>query len=239
MARTTFSGPILSGSHAHGPYRTVGYTDLVQFADIDLSNNTNNTALYSGGSGQFVNGNLFAGYVNTNSPVYATTISSGLTRTNPAPPVPATITADTGTAIYRGVVMYLPANAAISDMFIDAWTLPSATGSTAVKVYVSNSFNTGTTPAYGQISATGITAVGRQALDTLTTPQLTNWQATSTDVLLPQPYSLMSQVVFTVAITGTGMTGAGLSGKLCLTLRYTQADANLGTTTAYPYGKTD
>ena len=59
MARTTFSGPILSGDSRFGPIRTVGYTDLAQNIDMNFANTGGNgTAGYAGGSGQFVNGNL-------------------------------------------------------------------------------------------------------------------------------------------------------------------------------------
>ena len=58
MGRSTFDGPILSGDNKFPPFRNVGYTDLAQFCDIDLSNNVNGTAQTSGTSGAFVNGNL-------------------------------------------------------------------------------------------------------------------------------------------------------------------------------------
>ena len=114
----------------------------------------------------------------------------------------------------------------------------TAAGSvTGIKVYVSNSFATagGTSSAYGAIATSGISAVGRQSLDTLTGPQLLNWQSTSADILLPDPQRPMSQVVFTVAITGTSLTTLA-TGKLYFTLRYNIADPDLGSPSAYPYG---
>jgi hypothetical protein len=57
MARSTFAGPILSGDARFGIIRDVGYTDLVQNCSIVLTNTTVATAGYSGGSGQFVQGN--------------------------------------------------------------------------------------------------------------------------------------------------------------------------------------
>ena len=49
MARSTFSGPILSGANRFGPLRDVGYTDLTQTAFLDFSVTTPNTANYGGG----------------------------------------------------------------------------------------------------------------------------------------------------------------------------------------------
>ena len=67
MARSTFEGPILSGDKRFGAFRNVGYTQLVQNADLDLSNNVVATATYSGASGQFVNSN---GIPNSNATIY-------------------------------------------------------------------------------------------------------------------------------------------------------------------------
>jgi hypothetical protein len=47
-----------------------------------------------------------------------------------------------------------------------------------------------------------------------------------------------SQLVFTLALTGTG-TPAPNAGTLYLTARYKQLDPNIGTTTTYPYGNFD
>jgi len=41
-----------------------------------------------------------------------------------------------------------------------------------------------------------------------------------------------------LVITGTG-TPAPTTGTLYLTVRYTQVDGNIGTTTTYPYGNFD
>ena len=95
MARSTFSGPILSGSNRFGPIRDVGYTDLAQNIDMNFANTGGNgTAGYAGGSGQFVNGNLIP---NVNAVVY--TNSSSV-----YPPTAATITADAATTVYLSLI---------------------------------------------------------------------------------------------------------------------------------------
>jgi len=48
----------------------------------------------------------------------------------------------------------------------------------------------------------------------------------------------LSQIVFTVAsINGTNVAITG--GTYYFTIRYTQPDGNIGTTTTYPYGNFD
>ena len=84
MARATFEGPILAGDSRFGPLRNVGYSVLAQDANLVLTNTSNATAGYAGGSGQFVNGNTIP---NVNATVY--TPSSSV-----YPPTAATITAD-------------------------------------------------------------------------------------------------------------------------------------------------
>ena len=68
MARSTFEGPVLAGNNRFGPLRNVGYVDLVQYCDVTLSNTTNATAGYSGGSTQFVGNQSIA---NLNAVVYS------------------------------------------------------------------------------------------------------------------------------------------------------------------------
>jgi hypothetical protein len=148
MARSTFDGPILAGSNRFGPLRNVGYTDISQLTTIVLTNTTNATAGYAGGSGQFVNGN---GIPNTNAVVY--TPSSSV-----YPPVAATITADavgspntTGT-LYRGIVFYLPYQANINDFLIDTNALITLSAGTVgtVTASIGNAFNSTT---YGSITS--------------------------------------------------------------------------------------
>jgi len=232
MARTTFSGPILSGDSRFGPIRTVGYTDLAQNIDMNFANTGGNgTAGYAGGSGQFVNGNLIP---NVNAVVY--TNSSSV-----YPPTAATITADAATTVYRGAVFYLPTGSQINDFFVDIGTgITGGSTITAGVVNIGNQFN-GT--QYGSVTLTATTNVlvaGRYST-TFTGTQLTNIQATTVDFTNPtgvvEP-STFSQVVMTLVITGTG-TPAPTAGTLYLTVRYTQPDGNIGTTTTYPYGNFD
>jgi hypothetical protein len=132
-------------------------------------------------------------------------------------------------------VAYLPINARIEDLIIDVGVVPTETGATSTSLYISNGFNTGTSPQYGSISSL---TTGRNAV-TVTATQLAAWQATTADITnSPQP-SEFSQVVFTFAINGTGMSGGPTAGQVYLTVRYTQADNNIGSTTAYPYGNLD
>jgi hypothetical protein len=225
MARATFEGPILSGDNRFGPLRDVGYTILAQAADLVLTNTTANTAGYGGSSGQYVSNVTIP---NTNGVVY--TPSSTV-----YPPVAATITADGATAVYRGYVAYLPVNSAITDIIVDCGVVPSLTGSTGAAVYISNGFNTGTTPAYGTISSL---SVGRN-LATFTAAQLINCAATSADITNGQQPATLSQVVFNIAIAGSAMSGGPTAGKVYITLKYTQADGQIGSATVYPYGNLD
>lgn len=241
MARSTFEGPVLAGNNRFGPLRNVGYVDLVQYCDVTLSNTTANTAGYSGSSTQFVGNQTFP---NTNAVVYSPSATA-------YPPVAATPTADAGTAIYRGAVMYLPAGCQINDVLIDCAETPTYTGSTSssVQVLVSNGFTAdGGTAAYAQTAkvAYASLAVGRLALSTFTATQLTNQQATSSDITNPTGAntdingSLLSQIVFTISVTNTSSLAAPFTaGKYFFTVRYSQPDQNIGTTTAYPYGNFD
>jgi hypothetical protein len=227
MSRSTFSGPILSGDQRFGALRDVGYAALAQFASLTFTNATANTAGYAGTSGQFVGSNAIP---NGNAVVYSPSSST-------YPPVAATPTADSATEVYRGFVAYLPVNSRIEDLIVDIGVVPTQTGATSTSLYISNGFNTGTTPQYGSIATL---ATGRNAV-TVTATQLSNWQATTSDITNApaNDASLLSQVVFTFAINGTGMTGGPTAGQAYITIRYTQADGNIGSTTAYPYGNLD
>ena len=210
MARSTFEGPILSGDNRFGPLRNVGYTDLVQYCDIDLNNTAANTPLYSGGSTIFVNGN---GIPNQQAVVYSPSATV-------FPPVAASIPADTATNLYRGAVMYVPYGSNINDVFIDCGVVPAASGGSStissVTAYVSNNYTAASgTAKYFQTGS--ITSVGRQSLSTFTAAQIAAQSSTSGDITNPpsqygggggtNPYnSLVSQVVFTIAIVGTNLT---------------------------------
>ena len=232
MARSTFEGPILSGDNRFGPLRNVGYSQLVQNVDLDLSNSTAGTTTYSGGSGQFVNSNSIP-----NLP--ATVFVPSATAT----PVAQTIPADTATNVYRGAVMYLPAGADLDNIYVDLGVAVAVAGGTAalssVTVYVSNNYTAAAgTPTYFATGA--ITTVGRQALATFTGTQIANQSAASTDIYQGGTAPNLSQVVITVAIVGTALdTRTSLTGKLNFTLQYTQPDNNIGNLTTYPYGNFD
>jgi len=239
MARSTFEGPVLAGGNRFGPLRNVGYMDLVQDANIVLTNVTANTASYGGISGQFINAN---GIPNTNGTVY--------TPSTAYPPTAATITADTvstttGT-LYRGIVMYLPVGCSIGDILIDtnvAITIDTGTVGT-VTGKIGNNFNTTT---YGSITTMNA-ATGRNTV-AQTGAQLLSCTSTTSDVVIsPNPgadtnSSVLSQVVLTITIPYTGGTSGTLSaitaGTFNIIVRYTQPDNNIGTTTAYPYGNFD
>jgi len=237
MARSTFSGPILAGDARFGPVRDLGYTELVQDATIILTNTTNNTAGNSGGSGQFVNGNLIP---NTNATVY--TVSS-----TTYPPTAATITADSGTSgsgtLYRGIVFYIPTGSTIQDILIDTNVAITATGGTigTVTGKIGNAFNDTT---YGSITSVNA-ATGRNTV-AQTGAQLLAANSTTADFTNPNGVvapATFSQVVVTFTIpysAGSGTTLPTLTaGTLTAAIRYTQLDANIGTTTAYPYGNFD
>ena len=233
MARSTFSGPILSGSNRFGPIRDVGYTDLAQNIDMNFANTGGNgTAGYPGGNGQFVNGNLIP---NTNAVVY--TNSSSV-----YPPTAATITADAATTVYRGAVFYIPTGSQINDFLVDIGTAIGTSGSTltAGVVNIGNQFN-GTQYGSVTLTASANTLTAGRYSTTFTGAQLTAIQATTADFTNPtgvvEP-ATFSQVVMTLVITGTG-TPAPTTGTLYLTVRYTQPDGNIGTATTYPYGNFD
>lgn len=241
MSRSTFEGPILSGDNRFGPLRNVGYTDLIQQTDFNFANSTGNgTAGYPGGSGQFINGNLIP---NVAANVYTPSATA-------YPPVVASPTADAATLVYRGAVMYLPYSCQINDMFVDIGTAVGVnTGGgatlTGAVLNIGNQFN-GT--QYGAITLTvsSNTITAGRYTPTFTGAQLTAMQATTGDITDPpangqgtSPYSsLLSQVVFTLALTGTG-TPAPNAGTVYLTLRYIQPDPNIGSASTYPYGNFD
>jgi hypothetical protein len=232
MARSTFEGPILSGDNRFGPLRNVGYSQLVQNVDLDLSNTTAGSSTYSGGSGIFVASN---GVPNVAATVFVPSAT--------ATPTAQTIPADTATNVYRGAVMYLPAGADLDNIYVDLGAVVAVAGGSAalssVTVYVSNNYTAAAgTAAYFATGA--ISAVGRQALATFTATQITNQTAASTDIYQGGTAPNLSQVVITVAIVGTALdTRTSLTGKLNFTLQYTQPDNNIGTLTTYPYGNFD
>jgi len=222
MARSTFEGPILSGDNRFGPQRNVGYALLAQSAQLTLTNTTANTANYGGASGQFVASN---GIVNSNGTIFT-----------PGTNTAVTITADSATALYRGVVFYLPVGSTIKNIFIDTIVVPTnAGGAITVTPYISNTFAT----AAGTIATSAaISAVGRTTA-TYTAAQAPVAYSTTNDVPGINGNANLSQVVVTIAMTaGSGLTTVN-AGQLIISVEYTQADPSIGTTTAYPYGNFD
>ena len=235
MARATFEGPLLSGDSRFGPLRNVGYSQLVQNCDLDISNTTSGTSTFGGSSGNFVNSNTIPNVI---SPVY--TPSSTV-----YPSVLQTLPADSATNVYRGAVFYLPAGADLDDVFLDVATVFSVTGGsaslTSVQFLVSNNYTAAAgTAAYFTTGVLTSNAVGRQSLSTFTGTQIINQSATSTDILQTSGQPNLSQVVVTIAMVGTALnTRTSMAGQLNITLRYTQPDNNIGNTTTYPYGNFD
>ena len=236
MGRSTFEGPVLSGDNRFGPVRDVGYTDLVQTALLDFSV-TAPGANYGGGSGQFVASNNIP---NSNAVIY-TPQSGSYSQTGPTKA--SAPTADATNLVYRGVVFYLPYSCNIIDVILDIGTIPKDSAGTPVAVsaiqpYVSNNFAT-STGVYATFSNISSPAAQRYT-GTFVGSQLTNSNATLQDFQNLQPGqqpSWFSQVVVTLAMT---TTAAGLSsGQVEVTIRYTQNDMNIGTSTTYPYGNFD
>lgn len=238
MGRSTFEGPVLAGDNRFGPLRNVGSIELVQGADLNFANTTGSgTVGYPGASGQFVQSNNIP---NTPGVVYTPSATA-------FPPVVATPTADAATLTYRGIVFYLPYGSNINDIIVDVGTTIGVTSGalTGAVVNLGNQFN-GTQYGVATLTVTSnLVVVGRTAV-TYTGANLNAFQATTGDITNPPsngqgsgPYSsLVSQVVATLALTGTG-TPAPNSGTLYVTIRYTQLDGSIGTATAYPYGNFD
>lgn len=225
MARSTFDGPILSGDIRYGAFRNVGYDTLTQNGFLNLTNTTANTAGFSGGSGQFVGGNNIP---NAITPVYVPS------STNPVLAA-QTIPADTSTQIYRGFVIYIPTGSDIDASLIDVAVVPTVAAGTisTIKMYISNNYTVeGGTPTYGTVNS--ISAAGRQTI-ALTGTNVTNANSSSTDIVGINGNQSVSQIVFTLSITGTSLTTLS-AGQIYIAQRYVQLDPNIGTTTVYPFG---
>jgi hypothetical protein len=224
MARSTFNGPILSGDVRFGPQRNVGYTRLSQTAGLTLTNTTVGTAGYAGGSGQFVSSN---GIQNNNGSI----LTPGTTVAYTTP------TADSATAIYRGVVFWIPTGCHLDNIFLDTIVVPTVTGTlTAITPYISNTF---ATSAGIYATSAALSAVGRTTA-TYTATQYPDAISTLADVpnIYGQDPSSMTQIVVTLAITGTALS-AITAGQVQVTISYTQPDNNIGNLTTYPYGNFD
>ena len=233
MGRSTFEGPVLSGDNRFGPTRNVGYVETVQSVALNLATTTANTAGYSGASGVFVNSNNIP---NQNAVIY--------TPSSTAIATAATVTADTATLVMRGAVAYLPAGSRVLDFIIDMGAAAAVAGGTATLttqiVYISNTFANAQTSTATYAVTANLTTAGRQSISAQSATQLSNIQSTSTDVIgLPSTPNL-SQIVFTLALVGVNLDSrTALTGQYYFTVRYTQPDGNIGTTTAYPYGNFD
>ena len=234
MARSTFSGPILSGSNRFGVQRDVGYTLLSQNCILDFSVTTNGTANYGGASGQFVTSNNVP---NNNVTIYVP--QSGVPQT----PTVSAPTADASGTNYRGCVFYLPVGCAIQDIFVDQIVQPTdgTNAVTAIQPYISNNFATATGVYATSASITGGT-IGRTAA-TFTAAQYAAALSTTADVQnvnwpnIVEP-AFFSQLVVTLKMTVASL-GSVNAGKFAVTVRYVQPDTNLGNSTTYPYGNED
>ena len=232
MARATFEGPVIAGDNRFGPLRNIGYVELVQDAYIDLSVTTPGTNGYSGTSGQYAYAN---GIPNTQGQLYTPSSAYPATTTTP--------TADTSTQVYRGVIFYLPTGCTIQDITIDylsAITGESGATLSDVSIYVSNATTAAAgTPVYAstQLGTTTVGTAGRKTTSYSAT-NLINMLSTTTDIVTANGQPNISQVVFTLSITGTTVV-APTGGKFNFSLSYTQPDNNIGSTTAYPYGNFD
>lgn len=245
MARSTFEGPILSGDNRLPPFRNVGYTDLAQSVVLDFTNTANNTANYSGTSGQYVTSSVVP---NQNVPVYQPSATV-------YPPVVQTVTADTTSVLYRGAVFYVPFGSKINDILVDVQALQTLTTGTVtgMEVLVHNNFlATGGTARYLTLGTSGTTfTAGRQNLTSqYSATQLNNLLSTPGDITDPpgavpgggqgtSPFAaLCSQVVVNVVTTVAGANAAVpfTAGRYIITLRYTQLDPAIGNTTTYPFG---
>jgi hypothetical protein len=232
MARSTFEGPVLSGTQRFSPLRNVGYARLQQDIYIDYSVTTNATAGYGGASTQFVNGNTIP---NTNATIY--TAAGGATN----PPVAVVPTADAATAIYRGVTFWVPTGCTIDSITVDYLLALTTVNSTysSVSWLFSNGFVT-SAPTYATVTL-GTTTVGTAGRQTTTysAANLTNMLATTSDINTgTSSPSSVSQIVGTLAIVGTGLSALS-AGKFNISVHYVQNDPNIGTATTYPYGNFD
>jgi hypothetical protein len=235
MGRSTFEGPILAADQRFGPQRDAGTVQLVQRVYMDFSQSTPGQANYGGSSGQFVTSNNIP-----NSQATIWVPQNGTYSAN-GPTIASAPTADTTTTAYRGASFLLPQQSTLIDVIFDVVAVPVDSGTntvTAIHPYVSNNF-TSSLGVYGTFANQSSPAVGRFNA-TYSTSQYGNAQATLQDVQNLQPGqqpTWFSQVVVSVAFT---TVAAGLaSGVIAITLRYTQADLNIGNSTTYPYGNFD
>ena len=233
MARATFDGPILQGDNRFGPFRNVGYAEQYQFATLDLTNTTINTANYGGSSALFAtSNNIPNGGAQVLVPSSTVPVSSATATSIPA---------DSSTNVYRGWVAYIPASSRIIELYFDIQVVPAfAAGTlTSIQLNVSNNYVAAAgTCTYAQTAVLTTPAVGRQTFNTATAAQLAAQNTSSTDIVGVNGNQNLSQVVFTLAHVGTSLTTIS-GGTYNFAVAYIQRDGNIGTATAYPYGNFD
>jgi hypothetical protein len=233
MGRSTFEGPILSATQRFGQQRNAGTVELVQNAFLDFSVTTAGTTNYGGASGQFVTSNGIPNNIGT-----IWTPQSGSYNTS-GPTVASAPTADASGTNYRGAVFLIPYSSNIIDVIVEQGTTPTdgTNAVTSTQTYISNNFAT-SAGVYGTMAA--ITTAGR-TYATYTATQLDNVNGTLQDVQNIQPGqqpTWFSQVVVTLKMTVASLTSVN-AGQFNITIRYTQADLNIGNATTYPYGNFD
>jgi len=238
MGRSTFEGPVLAGDNRFGSQRDVGSVLLSQYAFLDFSVTTPGTAGYAGSSGVFVTPNNIPNNIAT-----IWTPQSGSYSTN-GPTAQAAPTSDAAGTIYRGVSFLLPAGSYLNSIEVDYIATPTDAATltpNTIAYYCSNKFVTSSTGAvYASVASNSASTVGRTTAS-FTATQYANAQSTLQDVQNIQPGNQptwFSQVVITAAMTGNSV-GSPTSGKLAFTLRYIQADTNIGNSSTYPYGNFD
>ena len=235
MARSTFSGPILSGTNRFGSQRNVGSPLLSQQVILDFSNSVAQTANFGGGSGTFADANGIPNDVatiwNPQSGIYS----------NTGPAIATAPTADTSGTNYRGAVFLLPQKVTIQNIVFDNIIQPTdgTNAVTAIQPYISNTFATSAGVYATAASITGST-IGRTTA-TFTAAQYANALMTLQDVQNIQPgedANWISQLVVTLKLTVASLTSVN-AGKIAITVQYTQNDLNIGNGTTYPYGNFD
>lgn len=239
MGRSTFSGPIISGSQRFGVQRDVGFTTLTQSIFLDFSVVTPFTTNYGGASGQFATSMPNAGYgANENAIIFTPQAGipvSSMVQVNP--------TADATGTNYRGAVFYLPVGASIQDILIDNVTQPTdgTHAVTGIQPYISNTFATSTGVYATSASITGST-IGRTAATFSTAQYQNSWNtlADIQNIAWPNDTApgFFTQLVVTLGLTATGLTSVN-AGQVLITVRYTQQDTTVGNLTTYPYGNED
>ena len=235
MARTTFSGPILSGTQRFGNQRNVGTALLSQQVVLDFSNSTAQTANYGGASSAFVDSN---GIPNDTAIIW--NAQAGVF-SNTGPTLATAPTADATGTNYRGCVFLLPEKCAIQNILIDNIIQPTdgTNAVTGIQPYISNAFAT-SAGVYATSGAITGSTIGRTTC-TFTAAQYANALVTLQDVQNVQPGqepAWFSQVVVTLKLTVASLTSVN-AGKLAVTIQYTQSDQNIGNGTTYPYGNFD